>query len=45
VTDATNFQPEVTLRNAIRKMLKDEDFNSGATVGFMNLVISILLMK
>jgi len=33
VTDPTNFQPDVTIRNAIRQMLKEEEARgSGATV-------------
>lgn len=46
VTDATNFQPELTLRNAIRQRLKEEEaYGSGATVRIMYLFSTTLLTK
>ena len=46
VTDGTNFQPEVTLRNAIRQMLKNEEaYGSGETVSIIEIIYHHIVQK
>jgi hypothetical protein len=46
VTDGTNFQPEVTLRNAIRQMLKEEEaYGSGETVSSIEIIYHHIIQR
>lgn len=46
MTDVTNFQPELTLRNAIRQMLKEEEaIGRGTLVRTIGLGVSQLLTR